>query len=145
MPILVLSVLATGLMVAGLVLEFAVHALLVPIAWVIVLQLSGVALMFWARLTFRGRSFHLAANPTEGGLVTTGPYRYVRHPIYTAACVISWPGAIAAHTPVALGAAVLVGAGAVIRMLCEERLLGARYPDYQAYARNTRRMIPGVW
>lgn len=141
----VLSIVATGLMVAGLVLQFVARALLVPIAWVIVLQLSGVALMFWARLTFRGRSFHLAANPTEGGLVTTGPYRYVRHPIYTAACLISWPGAIAVHTPAALGAAVLVGAGAVIRMLCEERLLVARYPDYQAYAQATRRMIPGLW
>jgi hypothetical protein len=32
------------------------------------------ALMIWARLTFGLRSFHPAANPTRGGLVTTGPY-----------------------------------------------------------------------
>jgi protein-S-isoprenylcysteine O-methyltransferase Ste14 len=40
-----------------------------------------------ARVTFGRRSFHAAANPTAGGLVTTGPYRLIRHPIYTAACL----------------------------------------------------------
>jgi len=40
--------------------------------------------MLWARLTFGGRSFHAGANPTAGGVVTTGPYRFVRHPIYAA-------------------------------------------------------------
>ena len=51
-----------------------------PIGWSI--QGAAVALMVWARVTFGGRSFHFAANPTAGGLVTWGPYRFVRHPIY---------------------------------------------------------------
>src|SRR5438067_12980174 len=45
------------------------------------LQVAAAALMLWARVTFGGRSFHAGANPTPGGLVTTGPYRLVRQPI----------------------------------------------------------------
>ena len=52
------------------------------------LQLLGLALMIWARLTFGLRSFRFAANPTQGGLVTKGPYRYIRNPIYAAAWLI---------------------------------------------------------
>jgi protein-S-isoprenylcysteine O-methyltransferase Ste14 len=45
--------------------------------------------VIWARVAFGRRSFHLAANPTEGGLVTTGPYRLIRHPIYTGVCLVA--------------------------------------------------------
>lgn len=48
---------------------------------VILFQLAAIALMVWARVTFGRRSFHATANPTEGVLVTTGPYRFIRHPI----------------------------------------------------------------
>lgn len=77
--------------------------------------------------------------------MTTGPYRFIRHPIYTAACFIAWPGAILIYTPAAFVAAVLVTAGAVGRILWEERLLIERYPEYREYARATGRMIPGIW
>src|SRR5690242_9779288 len=59
---------------------------------VIGVQCLAAALMIWARLTFGLRSFHATANPTEGGLVTTGPYRFIRHPIYTAVCLFAWAG-----------------------------------------------------
>lgn len=48
--------------------------------------------MAWARLTFGRRSFHASAVPTAGGVETRGPYRFIRHPIYTAACVIGSAG-----------------------------------------------------
>jgi protein-S-isoprenylcysteine O-methyltransferase Ste14 len=116
-----------------------------PVAPEIAVQVLAILLMQWARVTFRARSFHFAANPTEGGLVTTGPYRFIRHPIYTAACFIAWPGAVVIRTPLAFVAAVLVTAGAVVRVLSEERLLVERYPEYREYARATPRMIPGIW
>src|SRR5690242_16713032 len=61
----------------------------------ITLQVLAVALMIWARVAFGGRSFHASADPTDGGLVTTGPYRYIRHPIYTAACLFGLGGIVA--------------------------------------------------
>ncbi|MGH9411716.1 MAG: methyltransferase family protein [Vicinamibacterales bacterium] len=151
-----LSVSAFALMAVGLgflvqdelrtLLHFRkIGALSMPMAWAVSVQVLAILLMMWARVTFRARSFHLAANPTEGGLVTTGPYRFIRHPIYTAACFIAWPGAILIHTPAAFVAVALVTAGAAARILSEERLVAERYPEYREYARATRRMIPWVW
>ena len=82
---------------------------------------------------------------TVGGLVTWGPYRYIRHPIYTAVCLFGWAG-IAAHASaasVALGVVML--AGGLTRMLSEERLVSAIYPEYGEYAKRTKRMIPFVF
>src|SRR5215471_12153167 len=83
-------------MVVGLVGLLATKSLLSPSTVVIALQLVASALMIWARFTFGRRSFHAAANPTAGGLVTTGPYRFIRHPIYTGVCLFVTAGA-AAH------------------------------------------------
>jgi len=53
-----------------------------------------------------------------------------------------WPPAILARTPIALGCAALITAGAIVRMVCEEGLLIGQYPDYAAYAQTTKRMVP---
>ena len=114
-----------------------------PIA--IALQVVAVALMVWARVTFGSRSFHASANPTPGGLVTTGPYRYIRHPIYTAVCLFAW-GSIVVHwslVSAALGALVFLGG--LARMVCEERLVKQSYPEYVEYSKVTKRMIPYVF
>jgi protein-S-isoprenylcysteine O-methyltransferase Ste14 len=111
----------------------------------IIAEILAVALMAWARLTFGQRSFHAAANPSSGGLVTTGPYRFIRHPIYTAACLFGWSGVLANWSAINVMLGVLLVAGAVGRMLCEERLITEIYPEYRDYARTTRRMVPYIF
>jgi protein-S-isoprenylcysteine O-methyltransferase Ste14 len=114
-----------------------------PVA--IMAEISAVALMVWARLTFGQRSFHAAANPSAGGLVTTGPYRFIRHPIYTAACLFGWSGILAHWSVINTMLGVLLLAGAVGRMLCEERLISEIYPEYRDYAQTTKRMLPYIF
>jgi protein-S-isoprenylcysteine O-methyltransferase Ste14 len=109
---------------------------------VIVPQALAVLLGIWARISFGRRSFHVAANPTAGGLVTTGPYRFIRHPIYVAVSLLTVPGALAHWSGKAVGFAGLVLAGVLVRVLCQEKLLVDRYPDYREYAAKTWRMVP---
>jgi len=137
-----LSVLALLVMIASLVGLVFAHALFSwsPIA--IGLQVCAALLMLWARLTFGTRSFHGAATPTEGGLVTTGPYYYIRHPIYAAIALFMWAGVAANWSLGAAAMAALASGGALVRMLCEEQLLVQRYPEYASYAKTTKRMIP---
>ena len=73
------------------------------------------------------------------------PYHYIRHPIYTAACLFVGAGAVHSGTVLALLLGLLLFAGSLGRMLCEERLVTATYPEYQAYAKTTKRMIPYVF
>jgi protein-S-isoprenylcysteine O-methyltransferase Ste14 len=133
------------LMVAGAGGLVTTHSLFSTAPAVIALQAAAVALMIWARLTFGRRSFHATADPTEGGLVTTGPYRHIRHPIYTAACLFIFAGAAAHLSWPTAGLALLVLAGCAFRMAAEEHLLVQRYPEYAAYAAKTRRMIPYLY
>jgi protein-S-isoprenylcysteine O-methyltransferase Ste14 len=111
----------------------------------IAIQIAAAGLMIWARLTFGIRSFHPGAAPTSGGLVTAGPYRFIRHPIYTAICLFCMAGVIN-HWSVAAGSCLaVVFAGALFRMTAEERLLLLEYPDYKSYIARTKRMIPFVY
>jgi protein-S-isoprenylcysteine O-methyltransferase Ste14 len=132
-------------MIGGLFGLLVTGNLFSPSPLVISLQASSIVLMAWARVTFGRRSYHVRADPTDGGLMTKGPYRYIRHPIYAAICLFTLAGA-AAHwswsTALCEGA-VLVSA--VTRLLCEETLVAARYPEYAQYKATTWRMVPYVY
>jgi protein-S-isoprenylcysteine O-methyltransferase Ste14 len=138
------SIVATAALVLAVVGLLASHALLAGNPAAVGLQGGAALLMLWARVAFGARSFHAAANPTEGGLVTTGPYRYVRHPIYAAVLLFLWAGVATHASPLALSLAVLASAAVAVRILAEERLVVARYPEYAAYAAGTKRLIPFV-
>lgn len=110
----------------------------------VALQLAGISLVIWARFTLGRRSFHLAANPTNGRLVTAGPYHYVRNPIYLGALLVITAG-VAVHPSLGnLGLAAMAAIALITRIICEERLLRITYPEYQEYAKRTARLIPFV-
>jgi protein-S-isoprenylcysteine O-methyltransferase Ste14 len=141
------SLLATMALVACIVLLYMRHSLVATNAIGIALQVLAVLLMLWARFTFGMRSFHATANPTAGGLVTAGPYRYWRHPIYAAALLFIWAGILAhgaAPTLIDLALGVLATGMTLVRVLAEERLLRAAMPEYAAYANSTKRFIPHI-
>jgi protein-S-isoprenylcysteine O-methyltransferase Ste14 len=137
-----LSAVGLSFMVAGILLLYWNHGLLSVSPIVIGVQILSFFLMIWARVTFGRRSFHATASPTEGGLVTTGPYRYVRHPIYAAALFITWAGVLGNLSFVNVGFGLLMLAGAIVRIRCEESLVRVRYPEYDEYAGKTSRFIP---
>ncbi len=138
----ILSVVGYAFMVIGILMLYFTDALLSPRPGVIALQVLAVALMAWARITFGRRSFHLSANPTEGGLVTSGPYRYIRHPIYAAILLFALPGLAANFSIAGLCYGVVLLAGTLARILCEEHLVRIQYPEYNQYAEKTKRLIP---
>jgi protein-S-isoprenylcysteine O-methyltransferase Ste14 len=141
----VYSVVGYVLMVAALVPLIYLKGLFSDSLAVIVIQILSVCLMVWARTTFGSRSFHLAANPTEGGLVTSGPYRYIRHPIYASIVYFTTAGVVANLNLVNGVLLGLLCSGVAVRVYCEEKLIMTKYPDYADYAGRTRRIIPFVF
>lgn len=92
-----------------------------------------------------GRSLTPTPVPrTDGELVTSGLYRFVRHPIYSALLLIGFGLAvIGASVPHLLAAAALIALLATKARL-EEGMLLARFPDYAPYAARAGRFVPGL-
>ncbi len=141
----ILSIIGFAAMAAGLMALVVTRTLVSPFVPAIVVQVLAFAVMVWARKTFGRRSFHASADPTEGGLVTTGPYGFIRHPIYAAVCLFVWASVLGSPSLRTALFAAVVTAGTLARIVCEERLLFEQYPDYAAYSRRTKRLIPFVF
>jgi protein-S-isoprenylcysteine O-methyltransferase Ste14 len=139
----------------GRLLVAAQFALVIAIAWpwtsaavpatAVALGVAGGVVGAWTLVHNRLGNFNIRPEPrATGHLVVTGPYRFVRHPMYVAllllaaALVVAYADAAKAGCLAAL-IAVLWG-----KTVLEERGLRARYPEYAGYAQRVSRFIPGV-
>ncbi len=77
-------------------------------------------------------------------MITSGPYVYVRHPIYTGVLLALLGSAL---TGSILGIMLLIiGVVFCLRIGKEERIMLGLFPnDYPAYQKRTKRLIPFVW
>jgi protein-S-isoprenylcysteine O-methyltransferase Ste14 len=142
------SLVATLILMVSIVALFLSHSLIAKLPVGVALQIAAAVLMLWARITFGARSFHATANPTEGGLVTSGPYRFWRHPIYAAVLLFVWTGVLTQGAAPSLISILLAAAATFttgIRIYSEEQLLRQTFPDYADYAVRTKRLIPFVF
>jgi len=100
---------------------------------------GGVLLTLWALWTL-GPAFGIV--PADRGLVTGGPYRYIRHPMYAGALLNTLPAVIwnpSLWNLVLLGVILAID---VLRIRLEERTVS----NYDLYAAQVRwRVIPFVW
>jgi protein-S-isoprenylcysteine O-methyltransferase Ste14 len=106
------------------------------------LGVIGIAGSIYA-LLWLGRSFSVL--PQARGLVTDGPYRFVRHPLYLAEFLVIFSRALELAQPWPLLAITLAVALQISRMHYEERVLSEEFPAYREYMRTTARLIPGVY
>lgn len=139
-----LSAFAFLLAVAALALLIFIHHLFATHPVLIAVQAGAVLLMIWARITFGWRSFHATASTSKGELVTNGPYRFWRHPIYASIIYFAWAGQVQSPTALSVTGAATVTLALFARMLLEERFLRATYPEYVEYSKTAKRFIPFV-
>ena len=90
-----------------------------------------------------GRSFSIMAEARR--LVTDGPYALVRHPLYVAEEIAAIGLFIQHASPSTALLFIAHLASQLQRMRHEEQILRATFPDYEAYAARTPRLIPGVY
>lgn len=110
-----------------------------------VLCAAGIALAIGARRVL-GSNWSGVITLKEGHeLIRRGPYRYVRHPIYSG-IILGAAGSFVALLPTLQGAAcvLLIAAGLRLKSLREEELLATRFPDYAQYKREVKALIPFV-
>jgi protein-S-isoprenylcysteine O-methyltransferase Ste14 len=118
-----------------------------PVVAGVVLIVLGVALRAWSIATL-GRFFQYQIEvQADHRVVTDGPYRWVRHPAYSGLALVLLGIALASGDVLSLAVvAVLAGAGLAIRVRVEERQLTEALGDqYERFAAQRKRLVPGVW
>lgn len=137
------------------VLQFGLLALLAALALPRVMQgrvppvvgwvlLLAIALAVWTLAHNRLGNFNIHPSPkAQGMLVTSGPYRLIRHPMYSAVLLVAVALIFLLGDPVV--AWLVWGALAVVLWLkasLEERWLSERYPTYADYCTKSKRFVP---
>jgi protein-S-isoprenylcysteine O-methyltransferase Ste14 len=110
-----------------------------------ILCIAGLAFCVWARATL-GRNWSGSITLKEGHeLIERGPYRLVRHPIYTGLLAMFLATAIAFGHVGGFAAVVVAFASFWIKLSEEEKLMRQQFPEqYRSYEQRVKRIIPLV-
>ena len=110
--------------------------------FVIAAQATAVGLNVWARRSFQAGTFRVSAAPAGSSIIRRGPYRVIRHPMYSAVLLFMWAGIVSHVSVLTLAVGIAVTALTIARVIAEERLLSAKYPEYLEYTRSTKAIVP---
>jgi protein-S-isoprenylcysteine O-methyltransferase Ste14 len=116
-----------------------------------VIRIAGAALVGLGTVGYILSHFYLRSNWSlfasikEGQkLITNGPYRLVRHPMYSSMTVIVLGSGLLISNSLILLFTPVVIIVYYIRSKKEETLLRAEFPEYNEYSRKTKMLIPGI-
>ena len=135
--------------VAGLNLRYGLSNGISPLAQIgaMLIVIAGYALVVWA--TGVNAFFSAVVRiQTERGhtVISSGPYRYVRHPAYVGMILAVGGAPIMLSSWWALIPGVISAILVIVRTALEDKTLQAELPGYKDYAQRTRyRLLPGVW
>jgi protein-S-isoprenylcysteine O-methyltransferase Ste14 len=137
--------------VAGPVAELAFDARrLLDSDWLagpgLALSLAGLAALLWSQSSM-GDSLRIGVDPTERtALVTAGPFRWVRNPIYSAMLVYVAGVALLVPNAASLAAfgVLALGLDLHVRLVEEPYLAATHGSSYASYAARVGRFVPGV-
>lgn len=112
----------------------------------LVLEVLGGLLGVWSIGTMNFRNLNIFPDVKSGAwLVTSGPYRAIRHPMYMSLLLITLAMVLDSPSGSRLGIWVLLAWTLVEKLRYEEQLLNLQFPQYGAYQSRTARLIPMVF
>ena len=128
-------------LLTGLALE-----VVAPPGWSLGCVAAGITLGAWALTANRPGNFNFRPEPRESGvLITHGPYRWIRHPMYSALLMISAGlGGIIDSFHGWMLSLTLLGA-LLVKASFEDRWMAQAHPGYAAYQLRTRGFIPFIY
>lgn len=109
--------------------------------------IAGVSLRYWGILHLRHQfTRHVVVRP-EDELVSSGPYRYLRHPLYTGLLLIAFGFSLYfIHWGIALIGAGLTSLALLYRIRIEEGMLIRHFgQSYQSWSKTRKRLFPFIY
>jgi len=114
--------------------------------WAILVAAMGFGLGGYAVLMMKLGNFHVLPHPVKNSeMVMRGPYRYIRHPMYTSVLLTMLALLAGDYSTGRLVIWLLLTADLIVKLEYEEKLLQLRFSEYQAYRQNTKRLIPFIY
>jgi protein-S-isoprenylcysteine O-methyltransferase Ste14 len=109
----------------------------------LVLILLGGVLAISAVISLRLANLSAMPEPVkQGTLISSGAYRYIRHPMYTAVLLVCWGLVFITPNLLSVGLCGLLVIVLILKIKREEALLLVAYPDYSQYRQSTGALIP---
>lgn len=111
----------------------------------IVLITLAFVLIIWAVVAMRKSYLSVFPEPTKASaLITNGPYRFIRHPMYTAV-IIGCAGLLYHNfTWIRLFVFIALVVVLLIKLNWEEKMLIEKFPSYIGYMKHTKKLLPGI-
>lgn len=110
------------------------------------IEMTGLFLGLWAIWSMRLFNFNITPNvKVEGYMVERGPYRFIRHPMYSSLLIIGIALVVDYFSWMRLLVLLALAIDLIVKLRYEEGLLAAHYPQYADYMTRTKRLIPFVW
>ncbi|MGA3208504.1 MAG: isoprenylcysteine carboxylmethyltransferase family protein [Syntrophales bacterium] len=120
-----------------------------PVAYrplLFLLQIAGLAIGIWAVAAMGIGNTNISPLVKQGAmLVTRGPYRLIRHPMYLAVLLVILPLVIDYFSLSRVATGFLLITDLIIKMRFEECLLKKQFAEYEAYMSTTKRLIPLIF
>lgn len=114
--------------------------------WPLLLEVAGIGLGLWALAAMRAGKLNITPAVRPGAhLVSRGPYRWIRHPMYTSLLLVGLGLVWNAPSPLRWTAWAILAAALLVKLHYEERLLTAAFAAYPAYQARTKRLIPYLY
>ncbi len=114
--------------------------------WQHILLICGFGLVVWAMLSMRIGNFNVQPELRSKSLITAGPYRIIRHPMYTGILMMLLPGLIHHFTWYKLMAYILLVLIFLEKMKMEEEFLAQRFREsFYRYKQRSFRLLPWIY
>jgi protein-S-isoprenylcysteine O-methyltransferase Ste14 len=110
------------------------------------LEIMGVALGIWAVITMGWHNLNITPLvKQEAQLVTRGPYRFIRHPMYSGLLLTIWPLIIDRFSLFLLITGLVLTLVVILKLFFEESALKKHFVAYDDYMKTTTRLIPLIF
>jgi protein-S-isoprenylcysteine O-methyltransferase Ste14 len=112
----------------------------------LILIFGGAILAFWSIITMNKSKLRIFPEPSpKSTLITSGPYKIIRHPMYTAVLLccaglyLSNPNNVAAYV------LILLFLDLILKLHWEESMLSEKFEEYKIYQQQSKKLIPFIY
>jgi protein-S-isoprenylcysteine O-methyltransferase Ste14 len=112
----------------------------------LIVELFGLFLGFWAIFSMEFGNFNIVPDPVKGArLVMRGPYQWIRHPMYLALLLTTLPLILESWSPIRMVYWSILLINLLLKINYEEQLLVTNLDGYQNYLDRSARLIPFIY